>query len=228
MEDNSYPTFGEYVVYAPRYTLRISKRYGTSRFLYDDAGRPRHEATFWSRRPPVDTPPDALPRLRIGDEDALAWGIPASFLWPTAAPARVTVGTRKSRTAWSFEDDAVRIEPVALWSTEAPHEFIFPGQSGWTCWGRSPKWLRIVVVDSAGAEHSLAKPPQKDQEILIQAAALQVPGYDEAICFAVDRPQKARFDGASICISVRPGEPLWFGLTRPDQLDPWRQSRIKK
>ena len=85
-----------------------------------------------------------------------------------------------------------------------------------------------VVADRAGVEHSLAEPPQKDQEILIQAAALQVPGYDEAICFAVDRPQKGCFDGARICISAHPGEPLWFGLARPDRLDPWRQSRIKK
>lgn len=228
VEDNSYPTFGEYVIYAPRYTLRMSKRYGTSRFLHDDAGRPRHEATFWSRRPPIGSPPDALPRLRVGDEDALAWGVPANFLWPTAVPAAVTVLTPKSRVAWSFEDDAVRIEPVAMWSAEAPHEFIFPGQSGWTCWGRSPEWLRIVVVDGAGRERLLAERPQKDQEILIRAAALQVPGYDEAICFAVDRPQKARFDGASIRISVRPGEAFWFGLARPDRLDAWRQSRIKK
>jgi hypothetical protein len=40
VEDNSFPTFGEYVIYAPRYTLRLSKRYGTSRFLLDDANRP--------------------------------------------------------------------------------------------------------------------------------------------------------------------------------------------
>jgi hypothetical protein len=83
-------------------------------------------------------------------------------------------------------------------------------------------------VDGAGTEYWLAKPPPKDQEILIRAAALRVPGYDEAICFAVGPPQKARFDVASIRISVHPGEPLRFGLSRPDRFEGWRQSRIKK
>src|SRR6185436_5553064 len=55
VEDNSFPTFGEYVIYAPHYTFRMSKRYGTSRFLRDDANRPRYEATFWDRRPTAAT-----------------------------------------------------------------------------------------------------------------------------------------------------------------------------
>ena len=118
LEDNSFPTFGEYVIYAPRYTLRLSKRYGTSRFLRDNENRPRYEATFWDRRPTAATTAEALPRLRINNEDALAWGDPAQFLWPNTAPASVTIGTKRSRLAWSFEDDAVRIEPVALWSAE--------------------------------------------------------------------------------------------------------------
>src|SRR5439155_12489572 len=133
VEDNSFPTFGEYVIYAPRYIFRMSKRYGTSRFLRDDANRPRYEATFWDRRPTAATTPEAIPRVRVNDQDALAWGDSAQFLWPNTAPASVTVGTGRSRLAWSFEDDAVRIEPVALWSVEAPHEFIFPGERfGWT------------------------------------------------------------------------------------------------
>ena len=133
VEDNSFPTFGEYVTYAPRDTLRLSKRYGTCRFLRDDANSPRYEATFWDRRPTAATTPDALPRLRINDRDALAWGNPAGFLWPNAAPAPVTVGAGRSRLAWGFECDAVRFEPVALWSVEALNELIFPGERfGWT------------------------------------------------------------------------------------------------
>src|SRR5262249_6802045 len=107
VEDNSFPTFGEYVIYAPRYTFRMSKRYGTSRFLRDDANRPRCEATFWDRRPTAATTPDAIPRLRVDDKDALAWGEPAQFLWPNIAPASVTVGAGRSRLAWDIEDDAV-------------------------------------------------------------------------------------------------------------------------
>jgi hypothetical protein len=226
VEDNSFPTFGEYVIYAPRYTLRLSKRYGTSRFLRDDANRPRYEATFWDRRPTAATTPDAMPRLRINDQDALAWGDPAQFLWPNTAPAAVTIGTGRSRLAWSFEDDAVRIEPVALWSTEAPHEFIFPGDRfGWTAWGGHPQWLKILVLDERGQEQMLAKPPGEGRKIL--AAALHAPGYDEVICFAVDRPQMARFDGASVKFGVSPGEPLWFGLASPDQFENWSRSRRK-
>src|SRR4030095_14599762 len=86
VEDNSFPLLGEYVIYAPRYTLRLSKRYGTSRFLRDDSNRPRYEATFWDRRPTAATTPDAIPRLRVNDEDALAWGNPAQFLSPSSAP----------------------------------------------------------------------------------------------------------------------------------------------
>jgi len=226
VEDNSYPTFGEYVIYAPRYTFRMSKRYGTSRFLRDDADRPRYEATFWSRRPPAETQPDALPRLQIGGEDILAWGVPAGFLWPRSAPASVSVGTRRSRITWRFEDDAIRVEPEAMWSAEAPHWFIFPGgPSGWTSWGQSPRWLRIISVDEAGEERELTEPPARDQEILIRAALLHVPGYDEAIGFAVDRPQKTRFDESSIRPTVGPGEPIWFGLCRPETFDAWRRAR---
>jgi len=227
VEDNSFPTFGEYVIYAPRYTLRLSKRYGTSRFLRDDANRPRYEATFWERRPPAATSPDALPRLRVEDQDILAWGIPAGYLWPSSAPASVTVGAGRSRIGWTFEDDAIRIEPVALWSVEAPHEFIFPGERfGWTAWGGRLEWLRIIAVDGNGQEETLSEPPSQGRKIL--AAALQVPGYDEALVFAVDRPQMAHFDGASLRLSVHPGEPLWFGLSRPNAFESWRQSRIKK
>jgi len=41
LEDNSFPAFGEYVIHAPRYTMRVSKLYGTARFFRDDADRPR-------------------------------------------------------------------------------------------------------------------------------------------------------------------------------------------
>ncbi|PYV15809.1 MAG: hypothetical protein DMG07_08955 [Acidobacteria bacterium] len=211
VEDNSFPTFGEYVIHAPRYTMRLSKRYGTSRFLRDDDNRPRYEATFWDRRPTAATTPEAVPRLRVNDQDALAWGHPAEFLWPNTAPASVTVGTGRSRLAWSFEDDAVRIEPVALWSAEAPHEFIL---------------LEIIAVDERGQEQALSEPPGEGRKIL--AAALHAPGYEEAICFAVDRPQLARFDGASLRISVNPGEPLWFGLASVDQFQNWSRSRRKR
>jgi hypothetical protein len=227
LEDNSFPTFGEYVIHAPRYTFRMSKRYGTSRFWRDDANRPRYEATFWDRRPPAATTPEALPRVRIKDQDALAWGAPAQFLWPNTAPASITVGTGRSRLAWSFEDDAVRIEPVALWSTEAPHEFMFPGEYiGWTAWGGRSRWLRIIAVDEQGEERELTDPPRDALKIF--AAALHVPGYDETICFAVDRPQAARFQGADIRISISPGEPLWFGLATADDFDNWWRSRKKK
>jgi hypothetical protein len=232
VEDNSYPTFGEYVIYAPRYTFRMSKRYGTSRFLRDDAGRPRYEATFWSRRPPAATEAEALPSMRIGLDNLLAWGLPAQFLWPVEVPAAVSVGTGRSRLAWKFEDDAIRIEPVSMWSVEAPHEFVFPsgppGQPGWTSWADSPKWLEIVAVNSAGAERSLAEPPGKDKEILIRAAALIVKGYDEAICFAVDRPQKAHFDGPGLRLTVAAGEPVWFGLAPPAAFKAWRQARARR
>ncbi len=225
VEDNSFPTFGEYVIYAPRYIFRMSKRYGTSRFLRDDANRPRYEATFWDRRPVAATTPDALPRLRVDDKDILAWGIPASFLWPNSTPASVTVGTNRSRITWTFEEDAIRIEPVALWSAEAIHEFIFPGdRAGWVAWGSKPEWLSIVVLNESGETQVLSKPQHDSHKIL--SAALMVPGYDSAICFVVDRPQIARFDGASISIGVNPGEPLWFGLSRPDEFESWWKSRV--
>ena len=85
VEDNSFPTFGKYVVYAPRYTLRLSKRYGTSRFLRDDANRPRYEATFWDRRP---TAAQRLgdSALRVNDR-TLRLGRPAQ-LGPTPRPPR--------------------------------------------------------------------------------------------------------------------------------------------
>ncbi len=227
VEDNSFPTFGEYVIYAPRYTFRMSKRYGTSRFLRDDANRPRCEATFWDRRPTAATTPDAIPRLRVNDQDVLAWGEPAQFLWPNIAPASVTVGTGRSRLSWNFEDDAVRIEPVALWSVEAPHEFIFPGERfGWVAWGGRPQWMKIIAIDERGQEQLLTTPPTEALKIL--GAALQAPGYEEAICFAVDRPQTARFQEATLRITVSPGEPLWFGLSAPIEFDNWTRSRRKK
>jgi hypothetical protein len=227
VEDNSFPTFGEYVIYAPRYTLRLSKRYGTSRFLRDDANRPRYEATFWDRRPTGATRPDALPRVRVNEQDVLAWGNAAQYLWPQTAPASVTVGTGRSRLLWNFEDDAVRIEPVALQSAEAPHEFIFPGESfGWAAWGGHPRWLRIIVQNERGQEEILTERPREGRKFL--AAALHAPGYDEAVCFAVDRPQMARFEGASVRIMVNPGEPLWFGLASADQFENWLRSRRKR
>ena len=165
--------------------------------------------------------------MRIKDEDALAWGNPADFLWPNTAPASITVGTRRSRLAWSFEDDAVRIEPVALWSTEAPHEFIFPGEHfGWTAWGGPSHWLRIIAADEHGEERELTEPPRNALKIF--AAALLVPSYDEAICFAVDRPQSAHFQGATIRISISPGEPLWFGLATANEFESWWRLRQKK
>ncbi len=139
----------------------------------------------------------------------------------------MTVGTGRSRLAWSFEDDAIRIEPVALWSAEAPHEFVFPGDRfGWTAWAGNPQWLQIIAVDERGQEQALAEPPHEARKIL--AAALHAPGYEEAICFAVGRPQMARFDGASVRISVNPGEPLWFGLAPVDQFENWTRSRRRR
>jgi len=83
-----------------------------------------------------------------------------------------------------------------------------------------------ATLDERGQEQVLTKPPGEGGKIL--AAALHTPGYEEAICFAVDRPQKARFDGASVRISVHPGEPLWFGLASPDQFDNWARLRRKR
>ena len=57
------------------------------------------------------------------------------------------------------------------------------------------------------------------------APTLRVPGFDEAVCFAVDRPQPARFEGARIRFPVNPGESLWFGLCRPEAFDACRRSR---
>lgn len=226
IEDNSFPTFGEYVIYAPKYILRISKRYGTSRFLRDDNGRPRYEATFWDRRPTAYTTPDALPRLSIDGKDILAWGIPASFIWTNNFPASITVGTNEGRITWSFEDDAIRIEPVALWSAEAPHEFIFPSHNnklGWAAWGKKIEWVSIVSSDELGNIKVFSKPQYENQKIL--SAALMVPGYDEAICFVMDRPQMVKFDNTSISICINPGESIWFGLSKLDEFDNWWRSR---
>ncbi|HGE70833.1 TPA: hypothetical protein ENX78_08370 [Candidatus Poribacteria bacterium] len=224
-EDNSFPTFGEYVIYAPKYIMRMSKRYGTSRFLRDNSNRPRYEANFWDRRPASATTPDALPRLRVEDKDILGWGIPANFLWPNTAPAVVTVGTNRSRITWTFEDDAIRIEPMALWSAEAPHEFIFPGDRfGWVTWGEKPKWISVVILEDSGDIKVLSEPKSDKQKII--ASALMVPGYEDAICFAVDRPQMAQFNNSSISIAVLPGEPIWFGLSKPDEFEKWWRSRV--
>ena len=241
LEDNSFPAFGEYVIYAPRYTIRVSKLYGTARFLHDDAGRPRYEATFWDRRTSASrgvVAPDALPMVLVDDKPALAWGLPTEGFWTTRAPAAFTVLAQGSRLTWRFEDDAIRIEAVALWSKPKPHEFVFPAVSplppqywepartGWTAWvGNGPEWLRIIGVDDAGKEQELAKPPAPDEAIRFKAAMLHVPGFDDAVCYAVDRPQPARFEGARIRFSVNPSEPLWFGLCRPEAFDTWRQTK---
>ena len=242
LEDNSFPAFGEYVIHAPRYTVRVSKLYGTARFLHDDAGRPRYEATFWDRRTAACrgvVSPDALPMLLVDDKPALAWGLPVEGFWTTRAPAALTVLAQGSRLTWRFEDDAIRIEAVALWSKQKPHEFVFPAvnplppqywqpeRAGWTAWVGEPEWLRVIGVDEAGNEQELAKAIPRDQ-VRFRAAMLRVPGFDEAICFAVDRPQPARFEGARIRFSVNPGEPLWFGLCRPDAFETWRQARRKE
>ena len=243
LEDNSFPAFGEYVIYAPRYTIRVSKLYGTARFLHDDAGRPRYEATFWDRRTAAcrgAVSPDALPMLRIGDKPALAWGLPVEGFWTTRAPAAFTVLGQGSRLNWRFDDDAIRIEPVALWSQQKPHEFTFPAvnplppqywqpeRAGWTAWVGEPEWLSIIGTDDGGGERVLAKAPARDQEVRFRAAMLRVPGFDEAICFAVDRPQPAHFEGAQIRFSVNPGEPLWFGLCRPEAFEAWRKVKRKE
>jgi hypothetical protein len=121
----------------------------------------------------------------------------------------------------------VRIAPVELWSAEAPHEFIFPGdQLGWTAWGGTPQWITIIATNERGEEQALTGPPNESRKIL--AAALRAPGYEEAICFAVDRPQPARFEGAGLRISVNPGERLWFGLARPEGFEKWWRSRSKR
>ena len=243
LEDNSFPAFGEYVIYAPRYTMRVSKLYGTVRFLRDDANRPRYEATFWDRRTSASRGvvlPDALPMLRIDDKPALCWGLPVEGFWTTRSPAAFTVLGKGSRLTWRFEDDAIRIEPVALWSQQKPHEFVFPTVSplpprywkpaltAWTAWGNGPEWLRVIGVDGAGNEQELAKALPRDREVRFKAAMLRVPGFDEAICFAVDRPQPARFEGARIRFTVNPGEPLWFGFCRPEAFEAWRQDRHKE
>ena len=165
--------------------------------------------------------------MRVNDRDVLAWGEPAQYLWSNSAPASLTVGTGRSRVIWDFEDDAVRIAPVELWSAEAPHEFIFPGdQLGWTAWGGAPQWITIIATNERGEEQVLAEPPNEGRKIL--AAALRAPGYEEVICFAVDRPQPARFDGAGPRISVNPGERLWFGLASPEGFEKWWRSRSKR
>ena len=109
-----------------------------------------------------------------------------------------------------------------------PHELAFPVvdpvpprywepvRTGCTSWGGESKWLSIIGVGKDGTEQALAKPPERGQTAQIRAAMLQVPGLDEAICFAVDRPQPARFDGTRIRISINPGDTLWFGLCRPE------------
>ncbi len=86
--------------------------------------------------------------------------------------------------------------------------------------------MKIIAIDERGEEKLLTKPPTEARKIF--AAALHTPGYEEAVCIAVDRPQMARFDGASVRISVNPGEPLWFGLATLDQFDNWTRSRRKK
>ena len=48
------------------------------------------------------------------------------------------------------------------------------------------------------------------------------------VCSAVDRPQRAHFDGASIRFIIHPGDSLWFGLARPNEFESWWQSRAKE
>ena len=86
--------------------------------------------------------------------------------------------------------------------------------------------MKIIALDERGQEQLLTKPPTEARKIL--GAALEAPGYEEVICFAVDRPQTARFQEASIRITVSPGEPLWFGLATPDEFDKWMRSRRNK
>jgi hypothetical protein len=229
LDDNSFPAFGEFVVYAPRYTFRLSKLYGVSRFLRDDAGRPRYEATFWDRRTAADRgqiAPQSLPMLYIDNEPVLAWGRPVEFMWPTRSPASVTVGTQKGRLHWTFEDDRIRVEPVSLWTSEKPHEIAFP--ANWTAWGGASEWVHILTVDEAGQEKPLEKAPSEPEAVRFVAAALRVPGYDERVCLAVDRPQTAHFKGAELRFTVGPGEPFWFGLCRPEAFAEWRRKEDQK
>src|SRR5439155_26673443 len=130
------------------------------------------------------------------------------FLWPNIAPASVTVGAGRSRLTWSFEDDAVRIEPVALWSVEAPHEFIFPGERfGWTTWGGRPQWMKIIALDERGQEQLLTQPPTEARKIL--GAGLEAPGYEEVYCLAVVRAHMARFLVADIRNYIFSVVPYW-------------------
>ncbi len=109
-----------------------------------------------------------------------------------------------------------------------------PRTKGWALWCLAVRVVltgpRLAVVYAAPAHPRLfLMPPAEKARLLKRTRSNESARTQyEAICFAVDRPHKARFNGASIRISARPGDPLWFGLVRPDRLDPWRQSRIKK
>ena len=109
-----------------------------------------------------------------------------------------------------------------------------PWTKGWALWylavGLVLAGPRMAAVDAAPAHpRPFLMPPAEKARLLKRTRSNESARKQyEAICFALDRPQKARFDGASIRISVRPGEPLWFGLARPGQFDTWRQSKIKK
>lgn len=224
LEDQSFPAFGEYVIYSPGYTLRLSQLHGVSRFFRSSAGRPLYEKTFWNRRTSAERgeiAPEALPAVYVDGQPALAWDRPAQFLWPKQAPASVIVGSAAGRLEWTFEEDRIRIAPVALWTAEKPHEVVFP--SRWLSWGGPPKWLRVVSVDQEGKERVLETAPNEPTRFL--AAALGLPGQEQVIAFGVDRPQTARFRAAELRFTVGPGEAFWFGLCRPDSFDSWRKPR---
>jgi hypothetical protein len=226
LEDLTFPAFGEFVAYTPNYTFRLSQLYGASRCFRDGNDRPLYEKSFWNRRTSFEFSflTECLPMLNQDGKPLLAWGQPSGFFWPRRSPAAVTMSAGMNRYEWRFEEERITIRPVRYWSQEKPHEFVFP--AGWVTWGGGPVWHRVWVMDESGQEQALDTPPVEETEVRFTAAALRLPGQDTLIVFGVDRPQTARFKGAELRLTVKPGEMLWFGLCPVSaNLDDWLKAQ---